>query len=151
MAGALESAPVVALLSASGSRDQCLKREATMVALLFVYHSTMMLHFCGNPGFLQKLSWLWSSLLPSPQAVSSQSTTVPSSGLLSKPHVPALRLHVHWCTPVSGWGTQICGIDHLCRSHSVPPATDWVVTSCDYEWYSYVGTSLCNFSCAQCL
>ena len=32
-------------------------------------------------------------------------------------------------THLSGWGTQGCGEDHLCRSHSVLPATDRLLGS----------------------
>ena len=35
----------------------------------------------------------------------------------------------HKQTPISGWGTQGCGTDHLCRSHSAPHTTDHVLYS----------------------
>ena len=89
----------------------------------------MALHFYGGLGFLQEHSWLWSSSFPSPQAVSSQPTAVLSPGLLSKPHVPAPRPCLHWQTHVSSWDMQSCDLDPLCRSHSVLPATDWLLHS----------------------
>lgn len=30
----------------------------------------------------------------------------------------------HWWLPISGWGAQGCGMNHLCRSHSILPSTD---------------------------
>ena len=103
--------------------------EAAVVAPPLAHHSTKALHFCGSLGFLHKHSRLQSSSLPSPQAVSLQPTAVPSLGLLSKPHVPAPRPCAHQRTPISGWGSQGCGTDHLCRSHSVLPATDQLLHS----------------------
>ena len=100
-----------------------------MVAQLFVCHSMMALLFCSSLGFLHKHSHLWSSSLPSPQAVSSQPTAVPSLGLLSKPHVPVLSPHAQWWTTVSASGVQCCGMDNLGRSHSVLPATDLLLGS----------------------
>ena len=54
-----------------------------------VGHSAMVPCFFGGPGFFHEHSQLWSSLLPSLWAVSSQPTTVSSLCPLSKPHVPA--------------------------------------------------------------
>ena len=70
---------------------------------------------------------MWISSLPSPQAVSCQPTAVLSPGLLSKTHLPTPSPHPHWRTHVSGWGPQGWGMDHLCRSHSVLLATDWLL------------------------
>ena len=56
-----------------------------MAAPPFLRHPAMALCLCGSLGFLHEHSWLWSSSLPSPQAVSSQSTAVPSSSLFSNP------------------------------------------------------------------
>ena len=78
-------------------RGWCVGREAMMETLSLVLHSTMALHFQGNLCFLKEESWLWSSSLPSPQAVlaqlidtlpslqatSMQPTAVFSQGLLS--------------------------------------------------------------------
>ena len=52
---------------------------------------------------------------PSPQAV------VPSLGLCSHPHGPASIPDLHSWTHVSGWGTRGCGMNRLCRCHSVLP------------------------------
>ena len=93
------------------------------------HHSTMALHFYGGPGFLCKHSQLQISSLPSTQAVSLQPTAVLSLCLLSKPHVPAPSPHLHQWTHISGWGTQGCGTDHLCRSHSVLLVTDQLLCS----------------------
>ena len=82
-------APTGALLSAHGCRGWYVRGEAVMAAPPFAHHSTMALCLCGGPGFLHEHSWLWSSLLPSPLAVFSHPTAVPSPGLLSKPHIPA--------------------------------------------------------------
>lgn len=60
-----------------------------MVALPFARHSTVVFCFHGGLGSLQENSWLQSSSLLSPQAVSSQPITVTSLDLLSKPHAPA--------------------------------------------------------------
>lgn len=65
-------------------------------------------------------------LIPSPQAVSAQSTTDLSLDLLSKLHVLALSLCPCQQTHVSGWDTQgLWHMDHLCMSHSVWPDTGW--------------------------
>lgn len=75
----------------------------------------MALCFCGGPGFFHKHFHLWSSSSPSPQAV------VPSLGLCSHPHGPASIPDLHSWTHVSGWGTRGCGMNCLCRCHSVLP------------------------------
>ena len=72
------------------------------------------------PGTFQ----LWSSSLPIPQSVSTQPTIVFSPYPLSKPHIPSLSPRQLWWTPISGWGEQGCGTDHLYKSHSFLPATD---------------------------
>ena len=100
-----------------------------MVSPPFAGHSTMVLCFCGGPDFLHEHCQLWSSSLPSFQAVPSQPTAILSLGLLFKPHVPAPSPCVHQRTLISGWAMQGCGMDHLCRSHSVLPATDWLLSS----------------------
>ena len=94
-----------------------------MAAPLFVCHSTVALCFYGSLGLLHEHSWLWSSTLLSLQAVSIQPTAVLSADLLSQPHIPALSPAPHQWTCLRR-GTQGCGTDHLCRSHSVLPATD---------------------------
>ena len=60
--------------------------------------------FDSGPGFFQKLSWLWSSLLLSLQAVSPQPTAVPSLGPLSKYYFPAPSTPPHQETHDLGWG-----------------------------------------------
>ena len=99
-------------------------KEAAMAAPPFVHHSTAALHFYGSPGFLHTHSRLWISSLPSPQAMPSQPTAVLSLGLLSNPHVLATSLCPHLWTHLSGWTVHGCGKDHLCKSHTVLPATD---------------------------
>lgn len=75
--------------------------EAVTAALPFMPHSTVALHFYSILGFFQQHSWLWSSSLLSPQAVSGQPTAVLLlSGLLSKPHVPHQSPCPHWQTHV---------------------------------------------------
>ena len=118
-----------ALPSAQGCRGRHMGREAVMAALPLAHHSTVVLHFCGSPGFSHNHSCLWISSLPSPHAVSSQPTAVLSLGLLYKPHVPAPSPCLHQWTHISGWGMQGCGIGHLCRSHSVLPTTDRLLNS----------------------
>ena len=68
-------------------------------------------------------------MLLSPQAFFSQPTAVPSVGLLFKLHIPAPSPRAHQQTPISGWGTHGCGMNHLCRSHSILPATDQLLGS----------------------
>ena len=94
----------------------------------FVHHSTMALCFYGCQGFLHKHFQLQTSSLLSPQAISSQPAAVLCRGLLSKPQVPAPTPCAHW-EHTLGWGAQGCDTDHLCRSHSVLPATDWLLRS----------------------
>ena len=129
IAGVCKLAPVGDLPSARGGRGQCMRREAAMAALSFARPSAIAICFCGSLGFLHEHSQLQSSSLPSPQAISSQPTAVPSLGLLSKPHIPAPSSRAHWWTPVSGWGVHGYGTKHLCRSHSVLPATDRLLGS----------------------
>ena len=115
MAGAHETAPGGALPSVRGGRSLCLRKEASVGAPAFAHHSVMALCFCGGPGFFHKHFHLWSSSSPSPQAV------VPSLGLCSHPHGPASIPDLHSWTHVSGWGTRGCGMNRLCRCHSVLP------------------------------
>ena len=129
MVGVCEVALVGNLPSACGGRGWCMWREAAIVALALVRHLTMVLHFCSHQGFLHECSQLWSSLLPSPQAVSSQPTAVPSPDPLFIPHLLAPSPRAHQQTPVSGWGAQGCGMNNLCRSQSVLPATDLLLGS----------------------
>lgn len=127
--GAHEPAPVGAFPSTHGGRGLHMGRKVLMVVPPFVCHSTMVLHFYGGWIFFHENSWLWSSSLLSPQAVSSQPTVVLSPCLLSKPHIPTLSPHLHWWIHISGWGMEGCVTDHLCRSHFVLPATDQVLHS----------------------
>ena len=85
MAGVHEPTLVGALPSARGGRDWLMRREASMVALPFAHHSTMVLCFCGGPGFLNEHSRLQSPSLPSLQVLSSQPIAVSSPSLLSNP------------------------------------------------------------------
>ena len=95
-----------------------------MSAPPLVHHSTMAPCFCGGLGFFHKLSQLWSSLILSLQAVSSQPTAVPSLGLLSKPCFPAPSLSLHQETHDSGLGVQACGKDRAHSSYFVLSSTD---------------------------
>ena len=94
-----------------------------------VHHSTMALCSYVGLGFLNEHSQLWNSSLLSPQAISSQPTTVPPPGLLSTPTL--FQPPAPMCTGkyISGLGTQGCGKDYLCRSHSVLPATGQLLHS----------------------
>ena len=121
--------PVGLLPSARGGRGRQVGKGAAVVALSFAHHSTMVIHFYGSPGFLHEHSQLQIYSLLFLQVVSSQPTAVLSLGLPSKHHIPAPSPHAHWRTAVSGWGMQGCGKDHLCRSHSVLPATDRLLHS----------------------
>ena len=124
--GCESTAWAVALPSTQGGRGQCVRREAAVAALPFVHHSTMALCFHGRLGFLHKHSQLQIFSLPSLQAVSSQPTAVLSLRPLSKLHIPAPS---PCCTHLSGWDMQGCVKDHLCKSHSVLPATDQLLRS----------------------
>ena len=84
--------------------------------------------FLWHLGFLHKHFQLQTSSLLSPQAISSQPAAVLCRSLLSKPQVPAPTPCAHW-GHTSGWGAQGCDTDHLCRSHSVLPATDRLLRS----------------------
>ena len=94
-----------------------------MAAPSLARNSTMTLCFYGVPGFFHKLSQSWSSLLLSLQAVFSQPTAVPSLGLRSKPHFPALSAPPQQETHDSGWDAQRCSADHARRSYLVLPYT----------------------------
>ena len=115
--------------SAHGGRGWCMRREAAMVVLPPCTSSNN----CSSPlcglGFLHEHFWIWSSSLLCPQAVSSQPTVVPSLGSLPEPQVLAPSPNAPWRTPISGWGAQCHGTDHLCKSHSVLPDTDWLLGS----------------------
>ena len=120
--GVYKPAPAGALLSANGGRGCWGRREARMVALSFVHHSTMVLFFSDGLSFLHKHSQLQNFSLPAPQTVSSQSTVVPSR-VLSNPHVRVHSFHDHQWTPISGWGMQGCSANHLHRSQTSLPQT----------------------------
>ena len=62
-------------------------------------------------------------LPPIPSGCLLTANSSPPHSLLSNPQVPALSPHVWW-THIPVWGTQGCGMDHLCRSHSVLSAID---------------------------
>lgn len=103
--------------------------EAVRAALPFMPNSIVGLHFYGILGFLQQYSWLWSSSLLSPQAVSRQPIAVLSSGLFSKPHIPHHIGTPHLPPSTSGDAClrlRYAGLRtaRLWTSHSVPPATD---------------------------
>ena len=70
-------------------------------------------------------------LIPIPSGCLLAATAVLSPDLFSKPHVPAPSPCPHWQTQISGWGTQRCGMDHLCRSHPVLPDTPVAALSSD--------------------
>ena len=97
----------------------------------FVHHSTMMPCFYGVPGFFCKLSWLWSSLFLSLQAVFSQPTAVPALGPPSKPHflAPSSPLPPQQVTHNSVWNAQSCRVYYVCSSYFVLPSTDWLLRS----------------------
>lgn len=86
--------------SACGGWGLHVGKAAAMAAPRLACHSTTAPCLYGSPGFFRERSQLWSSSLPSPQAVSSQLTAVHSQGLLSKPHVPAPRPRAPRRTPV---------------------------------------------------
>ena len=122
--GAGEPAQVGSPPSAHGGRGWHIGKGAAMVALHLLCHSTMVPCFYCGLGFFHNLSQLWSSLVSSLQAVSSQPTAVPSLGPCSKLHIPAPRLPLQQETHDSGWSAQGCGTDHPRRSYSVLPGTE---------------------------
>ena len=107
-----------------GQRSWQVGRGVIMAALPLESHSAMTPCFYGVPGFFQRLSRLWSSLLLSLQAVFSQPTAVPSLGPCSKPHFPAPSPPSQPVTHDSGWNVQNCSVDHACSSYFVLPSTD---------------------------
>ena len=115
--------------SAWGGRSWYMWKEAAMVALPLAHHLTMAFCFYCIPRFLHNHSQLRTSSLLSPQAFSLQPTVVLSQGFLSKSQVPTPSPHLHLQTHVSGWGAHSCGMDHLCKSHFILPATDRLLHS----------------------
>ena len=91
-----------------------------VVTLLFAHHSTMALFFCGSLGFLHEHSQLQRSSQPT--AVLLPGSTLQAPRCSTQPLCALVDT-------VSGWGTQGCGLDHLCRSHSVLPAIDQLLGS----------------------
>ena len=77
-----------------------------------VGHSAMVPCFFGGPGFFHEHSQLWSSLLPSLRAVSSQPTTVSSLCPLSKPHVPAPSPSLHQQTTTQAGACRAAGLQN---------------------------------------
>ena len=86
--------------------------------------------------------WTWASVCPpgcshttlqSLQAVFMQPTPVLSLDLSSEAQVSALSPCVHQWTHVSGWGEQGYSTDHLRRSLSILPFTNWL---CALLWAS---------------
>ena len=108
---------------AHGERD-C---NAPHPHLLCLFNNcTLLLWFSGlPPGTFPIVEFL----IPSPQAVSTQPATVLSLDLLSRLHLLALSLCPRQQPHASGWDTPGCGMNHLCRSHSVLPDTDWFLHS----------------------
>ena len=97
-----------------------------MVALSFVCHSIKALFFCGEPDFLPKNSQLQRSALPSPGChLTTNSSLLPGSAVQT--HIPAPSPHVHPWPHISDWGNAGLCMDHLCRSHSVLPATGQLI------------------------
>ena len=87
--GACEPAQAGAPPSACRGKVWCMGKGAAMAAPLFAPHSTMVSFFYGGLVFFHKHSRLWSSLLQSLQAVSSQPTAISPMSLLFNPHVQA--------------------------------------------------------------
>lgn len=98
--------------------------------LSLTHYLTMALRLHSHLGLLPEQSWLQCSALHTLQAVSAQPTEVLSSGVISKPLIPVPSPCLYQQSCISGWSEQGGGRDHLCRSHSVLPATDWLVCSC---------------------
>ena len=65
---------------------------------------------------------------PSGCLLTAKSSPPPHPGLLSNPHFPPLSPRVHQQTHFPVWGMQGCGMDHLCRSHSVLSAQTGLFT-----------------------
>ena len=107
------------------------------VALSLACHWTMMSCFYGISDFFHRLSWLWSSLLLSLQAVFSQPTAVPSLGSCSKPHFPEPSPVSQQATHDSGWNAQSYSVDHACSSYFVLPSTDHLLHSPLIPWKSF--------------
>ena len=105
----------------------------------FACHSAMISSFYGVLGFSHKPSWLWSSLLPSLQAIFQQPTGVPFLGPYSKCHLPAPSPPPQQEAQDSGWGsTELWHRPHarflLCpalhRPSTVFPFDPLKVSSC---------------------
>ena len=112
-----------------GRRSWWVWKGVVMVALSLVHQSTMTFCFYGVPDFFCRLSWMWSSLLLSLQAVFSQPTSVPSLDPHSKPHFPAPIPPLKQETHNPGWNAQSCSVDHVCSSYFVLPSTDHLLHS----------------------
>ena len=95
-----------------------------MAALPCMHHSTVVLRWLP-PGAFKFVELL----TPVPSGCLHTANSSPLPRFLSKPHSLASSPHQHQWTHVSGWGMQGCGTDHLCRSLSVLPATDWLLCS----------------------
>ena len=118
-----EPVPANPLASVQGGCGHDMRREAAMAGLPLTHYSAMVLWLSGGLSFLNEHSLFWSSSFSSSQSVSSQAMSLPFLGLLSNPVFQHLVPVCTSLTPVSGWGMQGYGTDHLCRSHSILHAT----------------------------
>ena len=118
-----------------GSPSQCPQRlkptggeGVAMAAPPLVHHWTIMPCFYGGLGVFHKLSWLWSSLLLSLQAVFSQPTAVPSVGPCSKLHFLA-PAPLHNRRHMTQTGVHSAAAETMRSSYFVLPATDCLLCS----------------------
>ena len=68
---------------------------------------------------------------------STQLIAILSPGLFSKPYTLALSFHLYLRNLISDLGVQGGCMDHMCMSHSVLPATDWLLCFSLRLWSSF--------------
>ena len=125
-----EPALAGALPSAWGGRCQRVGREAAVVATPFACHSTTGALLLWRSRFPSRAFPVEDFLTPIPSGcplLTANSSSLPGS-VLQTPHSSTQSLSAPG-THFSGWDTQGCGSDTLFRSHSVLPATVWLLHS----------------------
>ena len=68
---------------------------------------------------------------------STQLIAILSPGLFSKPYTLALSFHLYLRNLISDLGVQGGCMDHMCMSHSVLPAKDWLLCYPLRFWSSF--------------
>ena len=95
----------------------------------FAHHSTMVHHFYGRPGLLLQTALVAAIPHSSPFRLSPHRQHQSSLQVSSKPQVSAPRPLLYQQILVSGCGMQGGGVDCLCMSLSVLPATNQLFCS----------------------